>query len=249
MAVSGIADAGVDKIRRELPVEEYGFEFYGDVQEVFRALEKKKCDYALVNRFDCDSYFGAPNFYKKQLESTYTHRYALRDDAALLASILDKAFSLITPGEKGRIIYENLTVFLRKTFLYIFFLLVIAGIITVILITLVIRRKIHVIEYDELTGMPTPTKFKHDVRKVLKHAEPNEYMLISLDINDFKFVNDSFGYSQGNLILIELSNHFMQNKYKDEIVCRYNADNFIFRKSTTLPLAQAFTILTTRYRT
>ena len=241
VAVSGIADAGVDKIRRELTVEEYGFSFYGDVKEVFRALEKKKCDYALVNRFDCDSYFGAPNFYKKQLESQYTHRYALRDDAALLASILDKAFSLITPGEKGRIIYENLTsqkyynlehenttVFLRKTFLYIFFLLVIAGIITVILITLVIRRKIHVIEYDELTGMPTPTKFKHDVRKVLKHAEPNEYMLISLDINDFKFVNDSFGYSQGNLILIELSNHFMQNKYKDEIVCRYNADNFIF---------------------
>ena len=109
VAVSGISGAGVDRLRRELPVEEYGFAFYSNVKDVFRALEKKKCDYALVNRFDCDSYFGAPNFYKTQLESTYAHRYALRDDATLLASILNKAFSLIPPGEKGRIIYENLT--------------------------------------------------------------------------------------------------------------------------------------------
>lgn len=241
VALPYIAGRSLEQIRSELGESEYRYVFYKSIKEALNALEKKKCDYVVVNNFDSDSYFSAPHFYKKMLRAEYRHRYALKSDSDILASILNKAISLLSSGEKSRIIYENLTsqryykleqentsTFLKKTFLYIFFLLVIAGIITGILITLVIRRKIHVIEYDELTGMPTPTKFKHDVRKVLKHAEPNEYMLISLDINDFKFVNDSFGYSQGNLILIELSNHFMQNKYKDEIVCRYNADNFIF---------------------
>lgn len=241
IAVCNIFGDELLNLKKIFPGEQDSFVQCSSAREVLTLFKSKKISRAVVNYFDAELYFSSQDFKKQTLGIEYTQRFIFKPASDELQSIINKGISLISADEMSRSIYEDMasfkyynlekqttSIYLKRAIMYILFVMVILAIITAILITLAVKKKIHVIEYDEITGMPTPVKFKHEVRKVLRHAKPDEYMIISLDVNDFKFINDSFGYSKGNLILVELSNHFIQNKYKDELICRYNADNFVF---------------------
>lgn len=86
---------------------------------------------------------------------------------------------------------------------------------------------------DELTGLPTTRKLKIDLKKILLTAKPNEYTIISLDINSYRYIIESFGQDVGNSILIALSRHIESVIPKGSILCHNFVDNFYIVVHTT----------------
>ncbi len=55
---------------------------------------------------------------------------------------------------------------------------------------------------DSLTNINNQIKFKIDCKKKLKNAQDDDkYVLVSIDINRLKFINDVFGYEEGDNLI------------------------------------------------
>lgn len=80
---------------------------------------------------------------------------------------------------------------------------------------------------DKLTGVSNLEKFEIDVRKVLKENPGKEYALVYLDIEKFKFINESFGHTTGNRILLYFAKFFERQLNSGEAFARINGDKFV----------------------
>ncbi len=87
-------------------------------------------------------------------------------------------------------------------------------------------RKIkELIYYDELTKLPNRKKIKLICEEMLRNEEP--FALIFLDLNKFKYVNDIYGHSVGDELLVQFS-YIIKSLVGDKgIVFRYSGDEFI----------------------
>ena len=108
----------------------------------------------------------------------------------------------------------------------IFFATLICFVIALLL--LILHKKSYMIEHDNITGLPAYSHFEFDAKKLLKNALPNEYMILSLNADNFRIINDTYGILCGNEILKLLGKHFASQCGKNEFVCRFYADNFVF---------------------
>ncbi|MBS6502037.1 MAG: EAL domain-containing protein [Clostridium sp.] len=80
---------------------------------------------------------------------------------------------------------------------------------------------------DEVTRIPNRRFF---VREVTNHINnyPNEKIaFIFIDLDNFKYVNDTYGHDAGDLLLIEFAKIIKNMKIKDSIFARYGGDEFI----------------------
>jgi diguanylate cyclase (GGDEF)-like protein len=77
-----------------------------------------------------------------------------------------------------------------------------------------------------MTGLLTFTRFEVEAMKILNSSNA-KYMVLYTDFDKFKNINDEWGYSIGNEILIsyaELGSRYLKS---DELFCRITADKFI----------------------
>ncbi|MGN0730027.1 putative bifunctional diguanylate cyclase/phosphodiesterase [Treponema sp.] len=109
---------------------------------------------------------------------------------------------------------------------FIFFTTLILFVIALLL--LILHKKSYIIEHDNITGLPAYSRFEHAARKALKGAVKDEYMILSLNADNFRIINDTYGILCGNKILKILGKHFASCCRKGEFVCRFYADNFVF---------------------
>lgn len=79
---------------------------------------------------------------------------------------------------------------------------------------------------DELTGGHTFAKFKEEIEKQMKNAEDIKKAFIEMDIDDFKLVNELFGYEEGDKLLRYLWRVLSDSCKGGEIVARRLADRF-----------------------
>lgn len=80
---------------------------------------------------------------------------------------------------------------------------------------------------DEVTRIPNRRFF---VREVTNHINnyPNEKVaFIFIDLDNFKYVNDTYGHDAGDLLLIEFAKIIKNMKIKDSLFARYGGDEFI----------------------
>lgn len=80
---------------------------------------------------------------------------------------------------------------------------------------------------DEVTRIPNRRFF---VREVTNHINnyPNEKIaFIFIDLDNFKYVNDTYGHDAGYLLLIEFAKIIKNMKIKDSLFARYGGDEFI----------------------
>lgn len=112
--------------------------------------------------------------------------------------------------------------FTMQVIIFTFILFIIA------LLLLILRNKNHQIEFDTITELPNFSHFKKKVTKILSNAEPNEYMLISFNIDNLGMINETYGVQTGNEILKRIGRNFSNHRRENEFVLRYFADNFIF---------------------
>lgn len=95
-----------------------------------------------------------------------------------------------------------------------------------------IRRKNILLEqlayFDHLTGLPNRPLFRDRSRQAILHAQREGYALVILylDLDGFKAVNDRFGHETGDLLLVEAAKRISRSIRKEDTVCRLSGDEF-----------------------
>lgn len=80
---------------------------------------------------------------------------------------------------------------------------------------------------DVLTGAYTLEHFKEAARYLLEHVKDQLYVVLYVDFEEFKYINDVFGYDYGDSILLHYAQIIQDSLRKNEIAGRVNADNFV----------------------
>jgi diguanylate cyclase (GGDEF)-like protein/PAS domain S-box-containing protein len=83
--------------------------------------------------------------------------------------------------------------------------------------------------HDPLTGMYNRRYLEDSLARELYRAKRRETSLcvVMLDIDRFKFINDTFGHAAGDLLLGELGRILRENLRMSDIACRYGGDEFV----------------------
>lgn len=105
-------------------------------------------------------------------------------------------------------------------------------IITFIIVSLFVKRIIkesrksiiNLAYYDSLTGIYNRNRYMDVVTELMKND--NSYVFVLLDISNFKFINETYGYEAGNKLLKHVANVLNKHMLKGEVCFRDNADCF-----------------------
>lgn len=113
---------------------------------------------------------------------------------------------------------------------YILLVLMVGSIVCIIACTLIThignRKEVYRAAYvDTLTGLPSKTKHKMDAQ-VLIDKQDRRYAYVTFDVDNFKYINEMFGYEYGNLILVHIANVVKSFVKEKELCTRVSADNF-----------------------
>lgn len=83
--------------------------------------------------------------------------------------------------------------------------------------------------YDEITGFNNRKQFKKIIQKKLKENIVLEKRgaLIIIDIDNFKFINDSYGHNCGDIFIKKFSEDLKEIFNNNEILCRFSGDEFV----------------------
>src|SRR5690606_16163981 len=85
--------------------------------------------------------------------------------------------------------------------------------------------------YDTLTGLPNRAYFTEQVEADLerrRHGKVQDMaMLMIVDVDDFKHVNDTMGHLIGDRVLIETSERLSRVLGKDSLVARLGGDEYV----------------------
>lgn len=82
------------------------------------------------------------------------------------------------------------------------------------------------LSHDNITGFKTKEEIVRLINKRLVCAK-GRCSLILLDLDDFKFINESFGYQAGDFVLREVGLRLTKKMLSNEYICRHNGDEFI----------------------
>lgn len=96
-----------------------------------------------------------------------------------------------------------------------------------------LKEKSNLLEYqashDKLTGLFNRNKFDEIYTKELKRAKryKNNLSMILFDIDDFKYVNDTFGHQIGDEVLKEISKLLSNTIRETDISVRWGGEEFL----------------------
>lgn len=77
---------------------------------------------------------------------------------------------------------------------------------------------------DELTGLLRRGAFIRKVNECLQMKK--SFAVVMTDIDDFKYINDSYGHTAGDEILCKTADVFRQTTREGDIICRMGGDEF-----------------------
>ena len=88
---------------------------------------------------------------------------------------------------------------------------------------------------DALTGLPNRSAVEDAIQKciVLSQGTPNQFTVLFLDIDRFKDVNDSFGHTVGDHLLIEITKLIQGVLRGDDMLARLGGDEFLIVMPTS----------------
>lgn len=84
------------------------------------------------------------------------------------------------------------------------------------------------LKFDRLTGLYSKDFFYQKVRERLLEDPDREYCIICSNIENFKFINDSFGTREGDRLLKEVSDIAKKMVGSSGFCGRFSADRFLF---------------------
>ncbi len=83
--------------------------------------------------------------------------------------------------------------------------------------------------YDELTGLPNRTLCKDRLNQEIKvaHRREEQLAVLFLDLDHFKYVNDTLGHSSGDLLLLEAARRIQRCVRESDTIARLGGDEFM----------------------
>lgn len=82
---------------------------------------------------------------------------------------------------------------------------------------------------DSLTGLYNRRYFDHALKSEFNRAKRNDYPLnlVLIDVDNFKYINDTFGHPYGDIFLVQIANHLKHAmRRSNDIVFRLGGDEF-----------------------
>lgn len=91
------------------------------------------------------------------------------------------------------------------------------------------KRINHLAFYDTLTGLRNRFSFSEELKSAEADIKRNEYRLaiFALDVDNFKFLNDSHGHSSGDQFLIQAAKRIKSCTRENDFVARLGGDEFV----------------------
>ncbi|PSL40747.1 PAS domain S-box-containing protein/diguanylate cyclase (GGDEF)-like protein [Planomicrobium soli] len=92
------------------------------------------------------------------------------------------------------------------------------------------EEKINSLVYlDPLTGLPNRRLFHERLDQALNEAAEKEniFSLLYLDLDHFKLINDTFGHSIGDQLLVEATERLQRHATQEDLIARLGGDEFI----------------------
>lgn len=80
---------------------------------------------------------------------------------------------------------------------------------------------------DSLTGIRNRAGFEAAAAELLRQRGGRSYVLMELDVDDFKFINDTYGYEFGDRLLTVLAETLSARCGPEEVCARLDADDFV----------------------
>lgn len=123
--------------------------------------------------------------------------------------------------------FRDKTMFKSYVLITSFLVLYLATVFLIIFLKEKNKRSIERIAYvDELTGGNTYAKFEQVAKKLLQNIN-SKYAMVALDVDRFKYINDIFGYEEGNEVIRYLSGEIEKIIGKDEVFAHHRGDEFV----------------------
>lgn len=81
---------------------------------------------------------------------------------------------------------------------------------------------------DSLTGLGNRRRFEEEMKRVDEEvfSGAQDVVLLLIDIDHFKSINDTYGHDAGDAILVELGIRLTQTARADDMVCRNGGEEF-----------------------
>jgi diguanylate cyclase (GGDEF)-like protein/PAS domain S-box-containing protein len=91
------------------------------------------------------------------------------------------------------------------------------------------RRLQHLAHHDPLTGLANRTLLQERLRTAIDEAVRDEApgALAFLDLDNFKYINDTFGHEAGDVVLREIAQRLREGVRDDDTVARVGGDEFV----------------------
>lgn len=91
------------------------------------------------------------------------------------------------------------------------------------------RRLFKQANYDELTGLSNRRHFQDYMELALARAKRagRHEVLMFMDIDNFKKINDTHGHSVGNEVIREAAERIKRTLRASDFICRYGGDEFL----------------------
>ncbi|MEZ5672310.1 MAG: diguanylate cyclase [Thiotrichaceae bacterium] len=90
------------------------------------------------------------------------------------------------------------------------------------------QRLAYLAHYDNLTGLPNRALFREKVDRALFHVRQHQTKLavLFLDLDRFKYINDTWGHAVGDLLLQDVANRLVECVRKQDTIARLGGDEF-----------------------
>ncbi|HEO64590.1 MAG TPA: sensor domain-containing diguanylate cyclase, partial [Spirochaetes bacterium] len=89
------------------------------------------------------------------------------------------------------------------------------------------QRYAHLTYHDSLTGLSNRLGFQDQFHQALEHIDPGDIVaLMFIDLDRFKFINDTLGHTIGDKVLKEIAERLNQCQLGNKILSRWGGDEF-----------------------
>ncbi len=96
------------------------------------------------------------------------------------------------------------------------------------------RQMRHMLNHDDLTGLPNRTAFSDRLNQAVAHARPDAPgAVLLLDLDHFQNVNDTLGHEQGDALLVVVAGRIRSALPEAAFMARFSGDEFVILLENT----------------